>query len=73
MLPTLTDPVLGFQEETRATVPAWAVLLQVYGGFLLPIILALLIGGNMLVWQRHRINYVFIFGALATAPIVFIV
>jgi hypothetical protein len=61
---TSTDSVIGFLEDTRKAIPAWAVLLQVYGGFLLPVVLALLVGANVLVWKRHRINYVFIFGTL---------
>ena len=67
-----TNPVVGFQEETRHAIPAWDVLLQVYGGFLLPVLLALLIGVNMLVWKHYRINYVFIFGKLPTGSIPFI-
>lgn len=68
---TLTDSViLGFQKGTRKAIPAWAVLLQIYGGFLLPLALALLVGGNMLQWKRHRINYVFIFGKLAQVAVV---
>ena len=54
---------LGFQDETREAIPAWAPLLQVYGGFLLPVVFAILIAFNMIVWKRFRINYVFIFGA----------
>jgi hypothetical protein len=54
--------VLGFQAETREAIPAWNALLQVYGGFVLPLIFAMLITINMTAWQRARINYVFIFG-----------
>jgi len=67
-----TNPVVGFQEGTRHEIPAWDMLLQVYGGLLLPVLLALLIGANMLVWKQYRINYVFIFGKLLTGSIPFI-
>ena len=60
-----TDLAVGLQEETQKAIPAWLVLLQVYGGFLLPIVLAILVGANMLMWEQHRINYVFIFGKAA--------
>lgn len=43
-------------------IPAWAPLLQVYGGFLLPVVFTMLIAMNMIIWKRFRINYVFIFG-----------
>jgi hypothetical protein len=34
----------------------------VYGVLLIPVLFSLLIGINLLVWSRSRINYVFIFG-----------
>lgn len=48
------------------------MLLQVYGGLLLPVVLALLVGANILVWKQHRINYVFIFGKLARGRVLLI-
>ncbi|KAF8306714.1 SPX-domain-containing protein [Clavulina sp. PMI_390] len=61
-IPALAQGIyFSFQQDTRAAIPAWAALLQVYGGLLLPVVFAMLISINMLVWKRCRINYVFIF------------
>lgn len=43
--------------------PGWDGLLFIYGIFFVPTFFALLVGVNLLVWSRARINYVFIFGA----------
>lgn len=51
-----------FQPQTREAIPAWGALLYVYGILLLPVLFALLVGVNLLVWANARINYVFIFG-----------
>lgn len=53
---------VGFQEETRAEIPGWGGLMFVYGVFFVPTFFSLLVGANLLVWARARINYVFIFG-----------
>ena len=37
--------------------------MYVYGIFFVPTFFSLLVGVNLLVWARARINYVFIFGA----------
>lgn len=51
----------SFQEQTRRDIPAWDALLFLYGIILVPMIFVLLVGLNLLVWSRSRINYVFIF------------
>ncbi|KAH0580784.1 hypothetical protein H2248_011943 [Termitomyces sp. 'cryptogamus'] len=51
----------SFQQSTRDDIPAWDALLFLYGVFLIPILLLFLVGINLLVWARARINYVFIF------------
>jgi len=55
----------GFQPERRAQIPAWDVLLFIYGVFLVPVLFSLLIGITMSIWSNSRINYVFIFGPCA--------
>lgn len=52
----------GFQADTRDAIPGWDGLLFLYGTFLVPILFALLLGINLMVWSRSSINYVFIFG-----------
>ncbi|KAH0835834.1 EXS family-domain-containing protein [Lanmaoa asiatica] len=52
---------LSFQEHTRNSLASWNILLYIYSIFLVPALLALLIGINIAVWARERINYVFIF------------
>ena len=58
-------PPLVFQEQTRRDIPAWDALLFLYGIILVPMIFVLLVGLNLLVWSRSRINYVFIFGKIS--------
>ena len=53
---------LGFRNETRDAIPGWDGLMYIYGIFFVPTFFALLVGVNLLVWARARINYVFIFG-----------
>ena len=53
----------GFRKDTREAIPGWDGLLYIYGIFFVPTFFALLVGINLLVWARARINYVFIFGA----------
>jgi hypothetical protein len=53
---------LAFQEDTREDIPGWDGLLFVYGILVVPVLFAVLVGVNLLVWSRSRINYVFIFG-----------
>lgn len=56
--------LVAFDHYTRETFPTWSVLLFIYSVPLVPILMAVLIGVNILVWVRSRINYVFIFSAL---------
>lgn len=61
----------GFQPHTRSAIPGWDALLFIYGIFLIPVLFALLVGVNLVVWARTRINYVFIFGESAVVFEVF--
>ena len=66
---TATEALQGFQDRTRAALPAWGSLLYIYAIFLVPTLFAFLIGTDLLIWNASRINYVFIFGKdLATFP-----
>lgn len=49
------------QASSRDKLPSWKVLLYVYSILGMPAILALLVGVNIHVWVRERINYPFIF------------
>ncbi|CCL99566.1 uncharacterized protein FIBRA_01584 [Fibroporia radiculosa] len=61
-VPALVDGVYrSFQPETRTAIPSWDGLLFVYGIFSVPALFLLLVGINLLVWHKARINYVFIF------------
>ena len=51
----------GFQPETRAAIP-WQTMLFNYAVLCVPAFFSFLVGLNVLVWSRSRINYVFIFG-----------
>ena len=51
----------AFQPVVRENLP-WDALLYVYATFLVPVLFALLVGINIWVWTRSRINYQFIFG-----------
>ncbi|KAG6377203.1 EXS family-domain-containing protein [Boletus reticuloceps] len=55
---------LSFQEYTRKTLPSWNILLLIYSIFLIPVAMVLLVGINIIIWARSKINYVFIFSAL---------
>lgn len=57
----LMSPV-AFDERTIEAMPAWEALLMVYAIFLIPTAFTALVGLNLLVWAKSRINYVFIFG-----------
>ncbi|KAJ7158187.1 EXS family protein/ERD1/XPR1/SYG1 family protein [Mycena crocata] len=57
------------QQSTRDAISGWDGLLFIYGVLAVPVLFALLVGLNLLVWTRARINYVFIFGnPIQTAP-----
>ncbi|KAK7012689.1 signal transduction protein [Favolaschia claudopus] len=50
-----------FETDTRNNIPGWDGLLFIYGVLAVPTFFAVLVGLNILVWARARINYVFIF------------
>ena len=62
-VPSYVNISLGFQPDTRHAIPGYDGLLYVFAVLLVPTLFSLLIGINILVWSRSRINYVFIFGA----------
>ncbi|KAG2363512.1 EXS family-domain-containing protein [Suillus spraguei] len=57
--------VIGFvaclRDSTTTTLHSWNILLYIYSILLIPTLLVLLVGLNLVVWARERINYVFIF------------
>lgn len=55
---------VGSLEGTRNDLKSWKVLLYMYAILAMPVLLVLLIGVNINVWVRERINYPFIFGKL---------
>ncbi|PPR01240.1 hypothetical protein CVT24_006004 [Panaeolus cyanescens] len=57
-----------FDEDTRELLPTWDALLFIYGLLFIPTLFSLLIGVNLLVWSRSRINYSFIFGIVFFSP-----
>lgn len=61
----------GFQPDTLQAIPGRDGLLFVYAIFLVPVLFSLLVGMNILVWSRSRINYVFIFGELSFVSLFF--
>lgn len=61
-VPALVDGLyLSFRDDTREAIPGYDGLLFVYSILLIPTVFSLLVGVNILVWSRSRINYVFIF------------
>jgi hypothetical protein len=61
----LAEHLSGLQPHTLVDIPSWGSLLFIYANLLVPTLLALLVGTNMLIWTASRINYVFIFGAVS--------
>ncbi|KAG1776330.1 EXS family protein/ERD1/XPR1/SYG1 family protein [Suillus placidus] len=57
--------IIGFmiclRDSTPTSLPSWDIILFIYSIFLIPMLLVLLVGLNLVVWARERINYVFIF------------
>nr|GAT52934.1 signal transduction protein [Mycena chlorophos] len=49
------------EQSTRDQIAGWDGLLFIFGVFFVPVFFAVLIGLNLLVWSRNRINYTFIF------------
>ncbi|KAJ3552867.1 hypothetical protein NM688_g3924 [Phlebia brevispora] len=61
-LPAFIDGIyLSFLPHTRDELPGYDGLLFVYGILFTPVLFSILVGINILVWSRTRINYVFIF------------
>lgn len=58
---TVTGLLICLRDSTHVSLPSWNILLFIYSIFLIPTLLALLVGLNLVVWARERINYVFIF------------
>jgi hypothetical protein len=56
----------GFQPSTRVRIPDWDALLLVYATMFVPVLFSLMIGANIFVWDKLRINHVFIFGERGT-------
>ncbi|GAA5943461.1 Syg1p [Sporobolomyces koalae] len=53
--------VISWQPRTRAEIPYWAALLQLFGACYLPIFFTLAFFINLATWNHGRINYVLIF------------
>lgn len=57
--------IIGFiaclRHGLTTSLPSWNIILFIYSILLIPMLLALLVGLNLIVWARERINYVFIF------------
>ncbi|GAA6063122.1 hypothetical protein JCM10212_002325 [Sporobolomyces blumeae] len=53
--------VKSFHADTRAAIPYWPALLQLFGACYLPVFFALAFFLNLATWQYGRINYVLIF------------
>ena len=51
----------GRQPRTRAEIPYWGALLQLFGACYLPVFFALAFFLNLATWHHGRINYVLIF------------
>ncbi|KAI5121712.1 hypothetical protein M0805_002105 [Coniferiporia weirii] len=62
VVPAFVDGLYkSFQPDVRASLPSWNALLYIYGTLMLPVLFSLLVGLNIWVWNRSRINYQFIF------------
>ncbi|KAM0787692.1 hypothetical protein ACM66B_003754 [Microbotryomycetes sp. NB124-2] len=61
-IPLLVEGIVhSARASTRAEIPYWQPLLQLWGSFFLPIWFSLFFYINILSWRRARINYVLIF------------
>uniref|UniRef100_A0A0W0FTA8 Signal transduction protein n=1 Tax=Moniliophthora roreri TaxID=221103 RepID=A0A0W0FTA8_MONRR len=61
-IPALVSGIYeSFQPETREEIEGWDGLLFAYAILVVPVVFTLLVGLNLLVWSRSRINYAFIF------------
>ncbi|GAA99322.1 hypothetical protein E5Q_06017 [Mixia osmundae IAM 14324] len=60
-IPALVSGVIkSFDKGTRAAIPEWPALMQLFGASFLPVFLALLFSLNLAAWRRNRINYVLV-------------
>lgn len=53
--------VEAFKPETQRAIDGWGALMLVYATLFVPTLFVSLVGLNLVVWARSRINYVFIF------------
>lgn len=58
---TIIGLMICLRDSTPTSLPSWDIMLFIYSIFLIPMLLVLLVGLNLVVWARERINYVFIF------------
>lgn len=58
---TVTGLIACQRHSTRISLHSWDIILFIYSILLIPTLLALLVGLNLVVWAKERINYVFIF------------
>ena len=52
--------------------PCWDILLYIYSLIFVPVLYSFLLGVNLLVWARSRINYKFVFGKDGKFAVIFI-
>lgn len=57
----LIGSAAGFHPQTRAEIPYWPALLQLFAAELVPTLFACLFATNLIAYRRARINYVLIF------------
>ena len=61
-----TEDCSAFQKSTRDDLQGWDALLLVYATLFVPVVFSLMVGTNILVWTKLRINHTFIFGECCT-------
>jgi hypothetical protein len=54
---------VGSQSSINSQIPGWDGLLFLYGILLVPVLLSVLVGVNLMVCSRTNIDYVSMFGA----------
>jgi hypothetical protein len=60
-IPALIDGLVKVQQpETQQAIPCWDILLFLYSLIFVPVLYSFLLGMNLVVWARSRINYAFI-------------
>ncbi|SCV74035.1 BQ2448_6467 [Microbotryum intermedium] len=61
-IPLLVEGIVkSCSASTRAQIPYWEALLQLFGAMFLPILFSVLFFLNLSVWVKARINYILIF------------